>query len=467
MFSYSMFKTMIIAFFVMITGGLSGAAVIEIFPSATATCDEELIAVSKQLKPGDELVLHGGIYSQPCRRALQINGLPTKPITIRAAVDAQPIITRPQNTNTKQNNIEIVDSSHLILRGLHFRGGSIGVRIIRGHHITIEDCEISDTQNNAIAVNSGNADSLLIRRNHIHHTGLYPDGETEGEGMYIGCHDASCRVTNSLFEGNYIHHLRGTSVGGSDGIEIKAGSSRNVIRDNVIHDTNLARQYPCIFVYGGGPGVNIVEGNVVWNCGEGIQVVADAIVRNNIVLNSSIAGISVGPHAANPLTRNISIINNTVVGHPTCIRLHGGTASNLILANNAIYCPERVAVDASKFNGGFARFRTNFYEGLIKGVKFRRGQLIAGGNLSANFSSPSDLDFWPRPKSALVGAADLMLAPALDFNNRSRGTNATDVGAYDTKKMARNPGWKIIPGFKRTSSAARDELNHRPGMTRE
>jgi hypothetical protein len=63
--------------------------------------------------------------------------------------------------------------------------------------------------------------------------------------------------------------LRSTSSGGNDGIEVKVGSYGNVIRDNVIHDTTIGTRYPCIFVYGGGPGLNIVEGNAVWSCGEG------------------------------------------------------------------------------------------------------------------------------------------------------------------------------------------------------
>ena len=52
--------------------------------------------------------------------------------------------------------------------------------------------------------------------------------------MYLGCNDNTCRITNSLIEGNYIHHLRSTSSGGNDGIEVKVGSYGNVIRDNVI-----------------------------------------------------------------------------------------------------------------------------------------------------------------------------------------------------------------------------------------
>ena len=50
----------------------------------------------------------------------------------------------------------------------------------------------------------------------------------------------------------------------------------------MIHDTTIGTHYPCIFVYGGGAGLNVVEGNVLWNCGEAIQVVSDAVVRNNL-----------------------------------------------------------------------------------------------------------------------------------------------------------------------------------------
>ncbi|MSP37307.1 MAG: hypothetical protein EXR70_02285 [Deltaproteobacteria bacterium] len=250
----------------MFRGDVNGET-FEIYPPNSDSCDEEFENLANKLKPGDELILHDGVYSQACRRAITAKGEADKPIMIRAAPGARPLITRPAQSNTTQNNIEIVDSAYLTIRGLHFRGGSIGFRIIRGHHITLEDNEIEETQNNALAVNAGDVDALVVRRNHIHHTGLHPTVPTEGEGMYIGCHDGKCRVTNSLIEGNYIHHLRGTSEGGNDGIEIKLGSFGNVVRDNVIHDTNIGTQYPCIFVYGGGAGINIIERNVMWNCG--------------------------------------------------------------------------------------------------------------------------------------------------------------------------------------------------------
>ena len=192
-------------------------AVFEIYP-ATVESQEEFETIANSLKPGDELILHGGLYSQNSRRAVTAKGSAEKFIIIRAAKSEKPLLSRPADNIDKYNNIEFIDCSYLIVRGIRFRGGSSGVRFIRGHHIVFEDCEIFQTGNNALTMNSGDCDAFVIRKNHIHHTGLSKTRRTEGEGMYIGCHDGSCVTTNSLFEGNYIHHTRGTSNGGNDGI---------------------------------------------------------------------------------------------------------------------------------------------------------------------------------------------------------------------------------------------------------
>lgn len=222
----------------------ASATIVEIFPSnADSSCNEELENLANGLKPGDVLILHGGTYSQTCRRAITVNGTAASPITIRAADGETPIVARPQPANFSydQTNIEIVSSSHLVIKGLHFKGGDGGVSFVGGHHVTFEGNEIYETGNNALRMNSGNTDSFIIQGNHIHHTGLLASsvGTTEGEGMYIGCNNAN------------------------DGIEIKVGSYGNTVRNNVIHDTTSGMQYPCIFVYGGGNGLNIVEGNAM------------------------------------------------------------------------------------------------------------------------------------------------------------------------------------------------------------
>ncbi len=224
----------------------AAARVIEILPSSADTsCNEEFENAANTLQPGDELVLHDGTYSQGCRRAITVVGTAAAPIVIRAAAGARPVLTRPAQVNFDydQNNIEIQGSSYAVIRGLVFRGGDIGVRFLgTSHHITFEDNEILETGNNAIALNSGSADALTIRRNHIHHTGLLALSidTTEGEGIYARSNSATYRATNSLIENNYIiHHTRSTSGSGNDKIEIKPGSAFNTIRNSVILETTI------------------------------------------------------------------------------------------------------------------------------------------------------------------------------------------------------------------------------------
>ena len=439
-------KLLFLSAFLLCFGPICGTArTYEIHPVTTEN-DEEFERIANSLNPGDELILHGGVYSQTGRRAVTTRGTPEQPIVIRAAAEQAPLLTRPADNIDRYNNIEFVDCEHLVIRGLRFQGGSSGVRFIRGHHVTFEGCEIFETGNNALTMNSGDCDAFVIRGNHIHHTGLSRRGPTEGEGMYIGCHDGKCRTTDSLFEGNYIHHTRGTSDGGNDGIEIKFSSHGNVVRNNVIHDTNSGRQYPGIFVYGGGPGTNLVEGNVIWRAGEGIQVVSDAIVRNNIIFDCSATGITAAPHAAVPLLRNTTIVHNTIFNTPVGVRLRWSEATDVVFANNAVYCDGGTAIRADELSA--AVLRNNAVHGRLAGIGIDDRQCFDGGAAALAFIDPRRHDFWPELGSFLLGRADAAFAPALDFNSAKRNA-PFDVGAYEHEGQSTNPDWTIHAGFKR------------------
>ena len=422
----------------------SAGATHEIYP-ATVDSQEEFERIANSLEPGDELILHGGVYSQNARRSVTANGTADLPIVIRAAQGEKPLLTRPAENIDKHNNIEFIDCSYLIVRAIRFQGGSSGVRFIRGHHITFEDCEIFETGNNALTMNSGDCDAFVIRGNHIHHTGLSTSTRPEGEGMYIGCHDGSCRTTNTLIEGNYIHHLRSTSNGGNDGIEIKVGSYGNIVRDNVIHDTNIGRKYPGIFVYGGGEGTNIVEGNVIWNAGEGIQVVSDAVIRNNIVLNCLVNGITAAPHIAVSQMRNVMIVNNTIVGHPKGVLIRWSKAKNMNFSNNAVYCPGHIAIDASGITN--ATFSSNYVEGRLRGLNIDNSRFYQGSGISTAFTEPNKKNYWPKAGSELICHANPDFVPKLDFNRNTR-QSPFDVGAYESEGVLSNPGWQVRNGFK-------------------
>jgi len=236
---------------------------------------------------------------------------------------------------------------------------------------------VHDTAANAISANDGG--NVYARLTFVHNE-IDHAGET-AEGFYLGCNDEACRVHDSLVANNYIHDLNGPTVTQGDGIEIKAGSYANIVRDNVIHDT----AYPGITLYhtNGNGAPNVIERNLVWNSGDnGIQVTADAIVRNNIVLSAAAAGI--GVHASQGGTvANLVIVNNTVLKASGDALHLSDVAGDVLVANNAFYAPNGNAIFA---NGATDQvtFVANVGTGSLSGVS---GGFDASGDIAADFGS--------------------------------------------------------------------------------
>jgi len=406
------------------------------------------------LQPGDEVVLAAGVYRDARRLVIGHRGTVERPVVIRAAEGARAVLHRP---DARQNTINIIGAQHLVLRGIEITGGSSGIRMMKSdahacRFVTIEAMHIHHTGGVAVTANSpGNAyEGLVFRRNHIHHTSGH------GEGFYLGSNNAADGSTtgvmfNSLVEGNYIHDLGGPNVSQGDGIEIKDGSYNNIVRDNVIHDTN----YPGVIVYGtDGKAPNIVERNVILRSGDhGIQAAAEAIIRNNVVIDNRADGIH-SHHHQSARVGSLQILHNTVIsrrpgGAGICI-----SASNqdrltgpVVIANNAVYVPEgrlalrllcRESADAPVTVAG--NVGSGGMDGLTSGAG--RGVFDPAGRLA------TDLDdrFYPMRGAALIGRANPHFAVANDFRGISRRTTR-DVGAY-VYRADGGAGWSIPPGFK-------------------
>jgi hypothetical protein len=364
----------------------SGADVSEIFPG------DSFKEALEALGPGDILIVHEGTYSESGNR-IHINATATEsqPIIIKGAdSEARPLITRPSGS-TPQNTINIEGATYVTIQHLEITGNGDGINMSGNpHHITIEDNVIHDID---VGINfRSSMDSIFVRRNHIYNT------SGTAEGMYIGCNYANCAVSNSIIEHNWIHNTRGSQ---GDGIEIKYGSWGNIIRYNVIYDAN----YPCILVYGVTDAdidrPNLIEGNVVWNCGQSIDVIADAIVRNNIVIGT----LETQSHEQVPVMRNVTIINNTVIGSMPLRGWRGedgDVPASLTVANNVLYGGSITNQPSA------ATYISNFHY---------------SSGTSGIFADPANWDFWPVPDSALIGAADLAYTPIKDFNGTNPGVN--------------------------------------------
>jgi parallel beta-helix repeat protein len=407
------------------------ATVYEIYPG------DSFDTAAANLSAGDTLIVHAGTYNEDGRIDISVAGTANQPILITgAANEAKPVI----NGTNPNHNVMVIEgsTSYLTIRGLEITGTGDGINLSGDiHHVTIEDNHIHDVT--AVALNfRSSMNNIHVRRNHIH------DTHDTAEGMYIGCNDSACRVTDSVFEQNLIHDT-GRSPGDSqgDGIELKQGSYNNVIRDNVIFNTN----WPCIILYGtDGNQRNTVEGNVMWNCGDtGIQVQSEAVIRNNIIFTTTGRGDGLISQNHQASVTDLEIVNNTIVGSGAeCMVLRAWSGKpNMVLANNALYCGNDTALRFVDGSSGVT-VANNVVVGSVSGVS---GGTVAGRSAAQDFVDANAMNVWPSINSPLRGAANSSYAPADDFNRTSR-TGPVDAGAYEADSDATNPGWTIQVAIK-------------------
>lgn len=387
------------------------------------------------LNPGDELVLRGGTYPLPTER-FSIDKVATQalPITIRSKDGERARLQRP---DANQNIIDFVRADWLVLRNISFSGGSAGLRFQAGHDVTLEGCEISGTADVALRANDNGVtyERFKVLRNELHHT------NGTGEAMYLGCNNGGCQFNDALIEGNYVHHTDGVGVSQGDGIEIKEGSSGNVIRDNVIHDT----KYPCILVYATmGRPQNIIERNLLFRCGDhGIQAASDAIIRNNIILSAGSDGIAMQPHQSGA-PGNLLVVHNTVLKATNAALSLRGATGTVVISNNALYSQAGAAFFA---NGTLSSvtFSGNVGAGSVATGTLAVG-VLANDFVQASYGGGVPMNPFPSAASALAGAGVSMYAATDDFNGSARN-GVADVGAYKAASGV-NPGWVLAEAFK-------------------
>lgn len=404
------------------------AATIDLFPG------QSFETAVEALNPGDTLIVHEGTYSDSGRISITVRGTAQAPVLIKGADgEALPLITRAASAPL-QNTINIEGATYLRLTRLEITGNGGDAINLNSNpsFITLDNLELHDID---VGVNfRSSMHHLTVRRNHIHHTGAA--GGT-GEGMYVGCNDATCSVSESLIENNWIHDTRNSTQG--DGIEVKHGSHTNIVRDNVIHDTG----YPCILAYGttGNP-VNVIEGNVLWNCGDsGIQAAADAVIRNNIILASPGNGFNSQSHQG-AVPSNLQFVHNTVVGGSPCLRLSGWSGRpGLVFANNAVYC------DSDDFViGGLTGVVVSGNVVTPATSSLPAGGFALGQTPALDMLDPAGRNVYPRAGSRLIDAGDPAHAATIDFNATPR-SGTPEAGAYQWSGT-QNPGWTVAPGFK-------------------
>ncbi len=404
--------------------GIAAAQTYDIHPT------DDLFARMRMLQAGDQVVVHAGTYTTPGLVNVTWIGTAQAPISVRAAAGERVVIQGAMN----QNVLDIA-GSYFTLAGFEITGGSHGVRLGAADHAVLEDLVLHGLGDVGISCNRPGQECshLTIRHNEIYATGL----AGTGEGMYLGGNDATNIFRDSVVERNYIHDLGGDQ---GDGIEVKTGASGVIVRDNVI----IRAKYPAITMYGyaGSGQPNIVERNLVWTTVDnGIQIVGQVIVRNNIVLGAGANGIQ-SKASQGQTPHDLVIAHNTIVGAAgPCLKANDwATATNQVVANNALYCGGGTAID---LNGGAPSAIVVANIGL--GTSNAAGGFRQGGTLAADLGTATKV--YPPAGSMLINAGDATRSSLDDFNGTPRGDGMPDVGAYE-RTTDLNPGWDPGEGFK-------------------
>jgi len=333
---------------VLFASGAASAATYDAYPG------DDLKTAIESLFFGDTLIVHsvGGDGTGQYDRFKVYNLRGDNPrtpekewITVQAAEgEPRPVIY--DSSYSSYNLVEFLDYiQYAKIIGLEFWRGSDSIKLpgTSGDHVIFEDLYMHEIGNTGINLSScGNVSFMEIRGCEIADTGY----AGHGEGMYLGTHgtqgSGSGILRDSIIEFNYVHHCYGSQ---GDGIELKYECYRNVVRDNVIHDT----QYPGILSHGTALPTaadnNILTRNVIWNSGDnGIQTHQTTTITNNVVFSSSRC-INVGENTSNSgILHDVYIYNNTFYdsGDEEGDRVAGFYVSgktNIEICNNLFYQP--------------------------------------------------------------------------------------------------------------------------------
>lgn len=409
--------------------------------SAELNPGDDVASYTASLAAGDEILLNTGTYT--LTSALEWQGAGTEASPVKITAKGGPVVLElPKGYEVAY----LHDASYFEITGITFSQGdegqtSYGLYAKTVDHITIRDCVFGPTKNTAVYFD-GNNSAITFEHNEIAHT-------TDGNGLYIGCSDASCWTQDSSFQNNWIHDIGGTY---NYGLYLANGGQGNILADNVIYN-NAYRGLTVHSTEYGDP--NLVDGNAIWNVGDaGLLVRGPSVVQNNLIFNVVGKGLYSGDNDRGTL-ENAAISHNTVFNTTDWgiyIEDWAGR-KGMVLANNAV--ANTTGYGLTVHDGGVDDqnyLSHNVVSGLVQNLTLYAGTdspVIPGGG-ALDFTDPTGWNFYPTSGSALVNAGDATsnaYVPATDFNGAPRNGDSPDAGAYE-RASDENPGWVLQEGFK-------------------
>ncbi|MEZ6123941.1 MAG: right-handed parallel beta-helix repeat-containing protein [Planctomycetaceae bacterium] len=304
----------------------------------TALASAEVAA--GKVRPGDRIVFADGTYGQ--LTFAELKGTEAQPIVIAAANPGQATVT--VNRLDQGIGITLKKCEYVTLDGFHISKLMKGIDVVSSHHCKVLNNVIEQLGQEAIHVGrmhtyDGTHQFLGPASEHVDVIGNTITGTGKlnpqyGEGIYIGTGAFRGDDTHDiLIENNTLTDIS------AEGVELKPGTSRVVVRGNRISNTHHEYNGAITVSVEGVEDIDgqfTIENNRIWNIKQvkhGVAGIAighgNTIIRNNLIWNiEGGIGIRVYQTFRNANALRVQIDHNTVIaGTPgASLLLHDGTA---------------------------------------------------------------------------------------------------------------------------------------------
>lgn len=406
----------------------------------TLSPGDDVATLTAALQPGDEVVFTAGTYT--------LGG----PVTWTGLGTAdQPIVLRGQGDVTLELTkgwvvAYVTGSTFLTVQNLAFRSAETntesgsGLVIDDSSDVTVKDVEVGPINGTALYL-SGNNARITVQDTHLH--------DSWGNGVYAGCGDASCWTEDSTLTRLWVHD----TAEDRSGIELDPGCQGVAITDSVVYRVGGYGIVTDSAEYGDR---NSIEGNAVWEAiYAGIYVRGSALVRNNVVFNTSGNGLLLTDGDRGTAQDTVVSFNTISDTGEEGVEIHDWAGyTGMVLANNVIANPTGRALafnetgydDSTYISGNVV---TGLVDGLLDTYAGADSPYVDGAGWH-DFVDAEAWDFYLVPGASPIDAADPSagtFVPEEDFNGGPRDGAAPDAGAYEFDGEG-NPGWPIQEGFK-------------------
>ncbi|WP_373494388.1 right-handed parallel beta-helix repeat-containing protein [Aquiflexum sp.] len=403
------------------------------------------------ISAGDTLFIAGGTYHEKVAVTGTASGTAAKPTLIRNMPGQTVILDGKNEGNQWESLFKITSAEHIEVRGLKAKNGFwYGFSADETNNIKFDSLFTDNTR--ASGIYARVTSFIEITNNNIRRACQAQERDAQGNGtqecITVG------RTDNFKISHNEIWDVPLTGEGG-EGIDAKGGCFDGEISHNYVHDIERVGIY---LDAGSHEEYNIrVFSNRVINCGGGLSVagelgghIRDIYLYNNILVNNTRSGV-LFQNIMNGRFSNIYIVNNTLFNNGQ-VGFAGDIANfsqnelntNLQIVNNVFYNKtdnyrfsifHNIAAPHVIHNNLYFDFKPGWAGGVNN---FSQANLTAS-DIQADplFTNIGSKDYTLKADSPAIGKGVPMKLPDgtllfnTDYNGKTRGESAWDLGAFE------------------------------------